>query len=506
MQKIFAQTINDMRGLVNDECWSAPLLDAVSPDGAVRPDRVRRPRFLAAVSGGVDSMVMADLFLKTVGPEGFAVAHCNFHLRGEESDGDEASVVSWAQENGVMLHRTDFDTSEYAREKGLSIEMAARELRYGWFARLCEENGYFATAVAHNANDNAETLMLNLLRGTGLDGLSGMASVSAFPLAGYAGSVRLVRPLLGFTRKQIEGYALAWGISYRNDSTNFVSDYKRNRLRNEVFPHFGRINPSFVRTLNKDMEYFSEAGDIVRLWCEEAAPSVVFPVCGAFGEGIRIDVRALLAHSHWKYLLYYILKPYGFNSSVLSSVENLLSSERTVPGKRFESDSHVILTGRMELSVYSKENVPPAASDAAEQTPGECDFMAVRSDGTWHFGGRAFKVETIGWTADMPLRQPEGVLVFDAAKLHFPFVLRRWRQGDWIIPLGMRGRKLVSDMFTDLKYDAVSKSTAVVVVDLEGGKAEAQHIAALACIRMDEGCKITSSTTSAIRITEIRNQ
>lgn len=489
MQRKFAQTINEMRGLVNEEGWSAPSLGAC-----------HGPRFLAAVSGGVDSMVMADLFLKTIGPEGFAVAHCNFHLRGEESDGDEASVASWAAENGVTFHKADFDTRDYASRKGLSIEMAARELRYGWFARLCIQNGYFATAVAHNANDNAETLLLNLLRGTGLEGLSGMAQVSDFPVAEFSGKVRLTRPLLGFTRKQIEGYALAWGIRFRNDSTNFESDYKRNRLRNEVFPHFARINPSFVRTLNKDMEYLSEAGDIVRQWCEQAASSSVCSVSGAFGDGLRIDVKSLMAHEHWKYLLYHILKPYGFNSSVLSSIEDLLSSERTVPGKRFESDSHVLLTGRMDLSVYPKDvfhHVGEPDSDAEA-------IMTVRGDGTYRFNGRSFKVETVEWRKDMPLKQPEGVLIFDAAKLHFPFVLRRWNKGDWMIPLGMKGRKLLSDMFTDMKYDAAAKILAVVAVDVQSpGYAESGHIAALVCKRMDEGCKITSSTRSAIRISEV---
>ncbi|MGM9736112.1 MAG: tRNA lysidine(34) synthetase TilS [Candidatus Cryptobacteroides sp.] len=487
MQKRFAQTINEMRGLVNDEGWSAPSLVA---GGA--------PRFLAAVSGGVDSMVMADLFLKTLGPEGFAVAHCNFHLRGQESDGDEASVRLWAEEKGVTFHKVDFDTEDYARRNGMSIEMAARQLRYSWFARLCIDNGYVATAVAHNANDNAETLMLNLLRGTGLDGLSGMAPVSDFPVEECSCKVRLIRPLLGFTRKQIEGYALAWGIRYRDDSTNFLSDYKRNRLRNEVFPHFARLNPSFVRTLNKDMEYFAQAGDIVRLWCEEAASSVVSSINDALGEGVRIDVLSLMSHSHWKYLLYHILKPYGFNSSVLSSIEDLLASQRTVPGKRFESDSHLLLTGRMELSVYPKTSAQTAGSGDSDA------IMTVRSDGTYHFNGRSFKVETITWTKDMALKQPDGVLVLDAAKMRFPFVLRRWRSGDWMVPLGMKGRKLLSDMFTDLKYDAASKSAAVVAVDVQTpGLAESQHVAALVCKRMDEGCKITSSTRSAIRISEI---
>ena len=190
---------------------------------------------LLAVSGGIDSMCMAEIFVRRYPCESLAVAHCNFNLRGEESDGDESLVRSWAEEHGVRFHVRSFDTKGFAAEHGVSIEMAARELRYRWFAELCSVEGYDEVAVAHNANDNAETLMLNLLRGSGMKGLVGMSDVSAIPYAEDS-AARLVRPLLDMTRKQIEGYALANRVKYRNDSTNFSSDYKRNMLRNEVFP------------------------------------------------------------------------------------------------------------------------------------------------------------------------------------------------------------------------------------------------------------------------------
>ena len=201
---------------------------------------------LLAVSGGIDSMCMAEIYVRRCPSDSIAVAHCNFNLRGAESDGDEALVRSWAESHGVRCHVRSFDTRAFAAEHGVSIEMAARELRYRWFAQLCESEGYEEVAVAHNANDNAETLMLNLLRGSGMKGLSGMAEVSSLPVpAGSA--VRLIRPMLEMTRKQIEGYALAHGVKYRHDSTNFSSEYKRNMLRNEVFPVFERVNPSVVR-------------------------------------------------------------------------------------------------------------------------------------------------------------------------------------------------------------------------------------------------------------------
>ena len=225
---------------------------------------------LVAVSGGLDSMCLAQKVRLEGGP--FAIAHCNFGLRGEESDGDEAFVHSWADKYGIPLHVKHFDTTTYAREKGISIEMAARRLRYHWFGELCREHGYTAVAVAHNANDNAETLLLNLLRGTGLRGIIGMKSSGFLPDPDFA-DIPLLRPLLGMTRADIEAFAAEQGLTWREDSTNALNDYKRNKIRNQVFPIFKEINPSFVEVLNRDMERFAE-----ELSAEgEAQPS---PSCG----------------------------------------------------------------------------------------------------------------------------------------------------------------------------------------------------------------------------------
>lgn len=202
----------------------------------------------------------------------FAIAHCNFGLRGEESDGDEAFVRSWADKYGIPLHVKHFDTTAYARDNGISVEMAARRLRYHWFGELCREHGYTAVAVAHNANDNAETLLLNLLRGTGLRGIIGMKSSGFLPDPDFA-DIPLLRPLLGMTRADIEAFAAGQGLTWREDSTNALNDYKRNKIRNQVFPIFKEINPSFVEVLNRDMERFAD-----ELTAEgEAQPS---PSCG----------------------------------------------------------------------------------------------------------------------------------------------------------------------------------------------------------------------------------
>ena len=491
MQKTFADTMKDMRGLINE--WSALCCHKVSL--LCNTEERSGVRILLAVSGGIDSMCMAELFASLEEPLSFAIAHCNFNLRGEESDGDEALVREWASAHDVELHVKAFDTEAYAHEHGISIEMAARDLRYAWFAELCARHKYAAVCVAHNANDNAETLMLNILRGAGLRGLSGMSKVSSVP---SAPSISLLRPLLDCTRKQIEGYMFAHKVPYREDSTNALSDYKRNRLRNEAFPIFASVNPSFVRTLNREMGYFTEAGEIVDDWCRSAALSVV----KEDESGLKVDLQTLMSNRHWRYLLYYILEPYGFNSSVLASLEDLLTSSRTIPGKRFESQTHMLLTGRNELTVI------PLSDDGCtfSSDSGKVEaIMPVRGAGIYNFNGRRFKVEVIGKEDIGSLKQPEGVIMMDAGKLRFPFVLRRWRTGDWFIPFGMNGKKKVSDLFSDLRYDAFMKSEAVMIVDtMTEGMAENQHLAGVACLRIDNSYRITDKTASIIRITEIK--
>ena len=460
---------------------------------------MQKEKILLAVSGGIDSMCMADIYVRRYPCELLAVAHCNFNLRGEESDGDELLVRSWAESHGVRCHVRSFDTKAFATEHGVSIEMAARELRYRWFAELCASEGYAEVAVAHNANDNAETLMLNLLRGSGMKGLTGMSSSSELPYCD-AGGVRLVRPLLEMTRKQIEGYVLANRVKYRNDSTNFSSEYKRNMLRNEVFPVFERVNPSVVRTLNREMGYFAEADEIVADYCAREVEGLVSENRGE----VRIPYKALLARKHWRYLLYYILEPYGFNSSTMASIEDLLSSDRTVSGKRFDSMAYTLLMERDHMHVVRKiagqagnDVIRHARPDLASADA----FMPVRGAGTYHVNGKTFKVEVVPWSPDMPLKQPGGVLILDGAKLRFPFVLRGWRSGDWFIPLGMRGKKKVSDLFTDLKYDSFMKASAVMIADVQTeGMAESQHVAGVAGVRVDDRYKVSSETGSVIRI------
>ena len=533
MLKQFAQKVEDLRRLIDNQRSASSVILSHSLQRLRRlPSEPGKSRniFLLAVSGGMDSMCMADLFLKTVGADAFAIAHCNFSLRGEESDGDEMLVSEWAEKNAVKCFVKRFDTAGYAQANGISIEMAARDLRYAWFSELCAEHGYDVLSVAHNANDNAETLMLNLLRGTGLNGLHGMSEIQYrtdcalhWPLPptsvwrnansdhqSVPMEMVVIRPLLEYTRKQIEGYVLVHRVPYRHDSSNFESDYKRNKIRNDVFPVFEKINPSFVRTLNREIGYFTEAGSIVEDWCRMHMTDVLAEdsASGVSGQ-LSIDITRLLATQHWRYLLYYILSPYGFNQQNLASIESLLTSSRTISGKRFDSPTHTLLTGRGVLSlvpsgglsgIASREDVSASSKEGANGSHCLSDVV-IRGIGTYNFNGIRFTVELLPWDNTISLKQPEGTLIFDADKLHFPFLCRKWRQGDWLNPLGLRGKKKVSDLFADLKYDTFAKDAAVIVVDTQtDGLAEQQHIASLLGVRIDNRYKVTADTETIIRI------
>lgn len=426
---------------------------------------------------------MADLFARSASnfydelghdaPVRLAVAHCNFHLRGAESDGDEAFVRGWAASRGLECLVAQFDTAAVALQEGGSIEMAARELRYAWFDKLCRERSFDGVCVAHNANDNAETLILNLLRGTGLDGVCAMSEVSSNPY----GSTKVFRPLLQYSRAEIEAYARERGLQWRTDSSNLSSDYKRNRIRNEVFPIFAKINPSFIKTFASDISDFRQARDVVG----DYIASVPSPARNEGGV-LHIDIAALTSSRHWKFMLFTLLHPYGFNRTALDGIASLLESERITGGRFFFSPSARLVTTTTELVVYPSA-VGEASGEGAGETPGgEAGMPRVH-------------IETLAWdAATMDPRTPRGVILLDADSLGSYPVLRRWEEGDWLRPIGLNGRKKVSDMLTDLKYDRIRKEDALVV-EFDGS-----HVAALAGERIDAALRITPSTVRVYRI------
>lgn len=321
---------------------------------------------LLAVSGGIDSICLASLFLNSSAGRRFAVAHCNFHLRGEDSDSDEALVAAWCGRNGVRYHKADFDTEQYASSHNVSIEMAARELRYDWFASLCRENGYYGVAVAHNANDNAETLILNLLRGTGLRGVTGMQTESVVPVTkDELSGVRLLRPMLSFSREQIEEYVAANSLEYHDDRTNAETVYKRNRIRHLVFPVFESLNPSFLTTFAREMNAFSEVQEIA----DDYFISVRDGVCEPAGkdEVLRVNAVRLCHLKHYKYVLYRLLEAYGFRDRLLEPVVRLLESGKTFSGKVFEAPCYELITAGECLIVRKAARVVPESPGISDQ-------------------------------------------------------------------------------------------------------------------------------------------
>ena len=334
---------------------------------------------LLAVSGGIDSICLASLFLNSSVGRMFAVAHCNFHLRGEDSDADEALVAAWCGRNGVRYHKADFDTEQYASSHNVSIEMAARELRYDWFASLCRDNGYYGVAVAHNANDNAETLILNLLRGTGLRGVTGMQVETVVPVTrNELSGVRLLRPMLSFSRKQIEEYVAANSLEYHDDRTNAETVYKRNRIRHLVFPVFESLNPSFLTTFAREMNAFSEVQEIA----DDYFLSVCDGVCEPAGKDELLRVNAVrLSHlKHYKYVLYRLLEAYGFRDRLLEPVVRLLESGKTFSGKVFEAPGYELITAGECLIVRKAAQVVPDSSVVSERVDVHGDRANLQGD------------------------------------------------------------------------------------------------------------------------------
>lgn len=418
------------------------------------PTEVQQCRYLVAVSGGIDSMCMADLFLHSSLKPSFAVAHVNFSLRGECSDGDQQHVSDWCQANGIEFHTITVDTHSYASRNSVSTQMAARDLRYNWFRSLMEEKGFNCLAIAHNLNDSVETFFLNLLRGTGIRGLSGIREVNG----------AIIRPLMCFTRAQIEEYMTEAGLAHREDATNSESHYSRNRIRNEVFPNFRIINPSFLATISSEMKRFSQIEDIL----DELYSSRKGTLYTDSPDGTRlIDIDALKAQGHTGYWLFRILDGYGFNDAQLCQIEMSLDAQS---GKSFLSQTHKLVRDREYLKIYRI---------------GDMDSLP------------RLKVRKVAKDqAFNPKELPSGTLCVDAAKVSSRLSVRYPKAGDRFRPFGMKGFKLLSDYFTDLKLDVEQKKRQVVVTCLD--KEGAEQIVAIAGRRIDDRFKVTSRTRTVI--------
>lgn len=458
------------------------ILELLGPDAT---DEGARP-VLLAVSGGPDSMAMAHLFAECKIP--FAIAHCNFHLRGAEGDEDTLMVKKWARAHKVRFHRADFQTEQIASKRGISVEMAARDLRYNFFATTVRREGYKAVAVAHHKNDNAETMLLNLLRGTGTRGLCGMRRSGSLPVPGYE-DIPLIRPLLTVSRDSIMAYLRREKVPFRLDSSNAENHYKRNKLRNQVFPILKEINPSFVDTLLEDAKRIGTVNDIAEDYyfqCKERIMS-----------GNSIDIDRLTATPHWEYILYRILAEHRFTPDEASMAEDLIKSHAHLGGKTIGGAEKVMLFAFGEI-IISKPR------DFWE----EFDVVRIEGPGEYEVGQVRFSVTEEPWDGTVDPRQ-EGCILADAEALPFPFIARNWKRGDYMRPLGLKGRKKLQDIFSDLKYNLAEKHDAVIIVGTAPGHGPYNspfrvHVSALLPSRIDERLRVTPDTKSVIRIKMIK--
>ena len=379
-------------------------------------DNEQPPQFLLACSGGVDSMVLLELLRQL--PCKFAVAHCNFQLRGEESDADEDLVKQQCAVRGVSFFSQRFSTKAYAKDHGLSTQMAARALRYNWFDELMQEKGFTHLITAHHLNDQVETFLINLGRASGLKGLSGIPTD------------RVVRPLLGVQKQHIVTYAQQQHIPWREDASNASDAYLRNQLRHQLLPAWEKIYPNISEQIHQSIERLS--------WAEEALAVKVVGFKEKYflfdGEKTTISIASLATLYPLEYYLHALFSPYGFNH--LRDLMDLLQAQS---GKQLRSNSHRLVRDRDHLMLH------PIPKNAREQE------------------------EAVYWEATSDLQQPiplqlveassqnKHTAILDASLLKYPLILRKYREGDYFYPVGMQGKKKLSKFFKDLKYSLLEK-------------------------------------------------
>lgn len=381
-------------------------------------------KVLVGLSGGADSVALLSVLVK-LGYTCIAL-HCNFHLRGEESVRDEKFAQAFADKLHVPFYKIDFKTEQYARENHLSIEMAARELRYAWFEDMRIRLQAQAIAVAHHRDDSIETLLMNLVRGSGIRGLVGIRPRNQY----------VIRPLLGVSRKEILAWLEEQQYTYVTDSTNLSDAYTRNFIRLRVLPLLEEINPSVRQTLSRTADHLSAAETIYLSVLEKARQELWIKD--------KLSIEKLMQYPSPETILYELLQPFGFSRQVASDVFRSLEGES---GKVFYSDSYRIVKDREYLLLSKREQILPITYTYPLET------------GQWK-DPFSFSFEMIQKDADFAFQVSKDIAYFDADKLDSVLQLRRWQQGDWFIPFRMKGRKKVSDYFSDHKFTLEQKENA----------------------------------------------
>ena len=416
--------------------------------------------YLVALSGGADSVALL-IWMQEAGYRIHA-AHCNFHLRGEESDRDEAFCQALCERLDVPLHLAHFDTHEYAALHQVSIEMAARELRYRWFGQLCRDVEAAAVCVAHHRDDSVETVLMNLLRGTGLRGLTGIQPRSELEVnGGEGGKLMVLRPLLGVSRPEVEEFLAKRNQNYVTDSTNLEADVLRNRLRLQVLPLLAELNPAVKENIIRTTENLSAAQDLLDSVTECYKDSSEL-ILNTLGEGVSRE-----------YIVFEWLKHYGFNGS---QARQILDAET---GRVFSSSTGFdVLKDRYRLLV--------------EPTGEPMKPVKIPEEGTYVLDEHT-KISVRRVPAYVSKSSETATI--DAQKVKFPLVVRRVENGDWMIPFGMKGRKLLSDLMTDRKMNVFEKRRQLVVVDAQG------VIVWVVGLRTDQRVAVSEATREVVEVT-----
>lgn len=407
-------------------------------------------KYIVALSGGADSVALL-LIMKALGYD-VEAAHCNFHLRGKESERDENFCVSLCESLGVILHRIHFDTLTYAQLHKVSIEMAARDLRYSYFEQLRRDINADAICVAHHKDDNVETILLNLVRGTGMNGLTGISPRNGF----------ILRPLLCIGREDILEYLEVENQDYVTDSSNLVDDVQRNKIRLNVLPLLENVNPAVKDNILTMARWIAEASTIVEASLDEAKAKAVSSLSvGAKNHDAKptvndlfsVDISKIEEYPSAEYLLWDILKDYGFNSSQVALVADNLHA---TTGTSWLSSSHELTLdrGRLILTPLDKE---------------EGRQMRIPEAGTYVYTELCkLKIEQKEINENYTISRSSDKVCLDALKVKFPLMIRRVARGDRFVPFGMKGSKLVSDFLTDQKVALPLKRRQLVVADASG--------------------------------------
>lgn len=414
---------------------------------------------LVALSGGADSVALACV-LQDLGYK-IEAAHCNFCLRGAESDRDEAFVTDFCQRRKIVLHRRCFSTHAYAHEHHVSIEMAARTLRYDFFEQLLQERDLDCVAVAHHREDNTETVLLNLLRGTGIRGLRGIQYRNG----------KVVRPLLDVSRQEIEDYLAECHQDYVTDSTNLQDEVQRNKIRLNVMPRMREIYPNADESIHQGARRLSDAFRIYEYGMDLLMQQVV--------HGNRILLEELNRTPAPETVLYEILSRMDFNPAQVAAIYEQQGGES---GKVYESATHRLLRDR-EALVFEKKAVRPVRLEKVLPLEG---IMRVTDDVT-------FLISRSSYSSGGPLPREKNVICMDLDKVEFPLVVRTPQTGDRFMPFGMKGMKLVSDFLTDLKKNVFEKERQLLVCS--GDK-----IAWVVGERPDDRFRVTEHTRHILRI------